>query len=55
MGGHVRVGLEDNLRVSRDRRAGSNADLVEKARALAELLDREVATAAEARDLLGLH
>jgi uncharacterized protein (DUF849 family) len=55
MGGHVRVGLEDNLRVTRERRAESNAELVEKARALAELLDRELATAAEARDLLGLH
>jgi uncharacterized protein (DUF849 family) len=54
MGGHVRVGLEDNLRVSRDRRAESNAELVEKALALARLLDREPVGAAEARDLLGL-
>ena len=54
MGGHVRVGLEDNLRVERDRRAGSNAELVEKALALARLLDREPASAAQARELLGL-
>ena len=54
MGGHVRVGLEDNLRVSRDRRAESNAELVDKALELARLLDREPATAAQARDLLGL-
>jgi uncharacterized protein (DUF849 family) len=54
MGGHVRIGLEDNLRVTRERRAESNAELVEKAAELARLLDREVATAAEARDLLGL-
>ena len=53
MGGHVRVGLEDNLRVERDRRAESNAELVEKALTLARLLDREPATAAEARELLG--
>ena len=53
-GGHVRVGLEDNLRVDRDRRAASNAELVEKALALARLLDREPVGAAEARDLLGL-
>ena len=54
MGGHVRVGLEDNLRVELDRRAASNAELVEKALALARLLDRSPVGAAEARDLLGL-
>jgi uncharacterized protein (DUF849 family) len=54
LGGHVRVGLEDNLRVARDRRAGSNAELVEKAMTLAALLDREPASAAEARGMLGL-
>jgi uncharacterized protein (DUF849 family) len=54
LGGHVRVGLEDNLRVTGDRRAGSNAELVEKALALAPLLDREPASAATARDLLGI-
>jgi uncharacterized protein (DUF849 family) len=54
MGGHVRVGLEDNLRVARDRRAGSNAELVEKALELARLLDRDPVGAPQARDLLGL-
>jgi uncharacterized protein (DUF849 family) len=54
LGGHVRVGLEDNLRVARDRRAGSNAELVEKAMTLAPLLDREPASAAEAREILGI-
>jgi len=54
LGGHVRVGLEDNLRVNRERRAASNAELVEKALALATLLDRERATPVEARTLLGL-
>jgi uncharacterized protein (DUF849 family) len=54
MGGHIRVGLEDNLRVERDRRADSNAELVEKALTLARLLDREPAGAAETRELLGL-
>jgi uncharacterized protein (DUF849 family) len=54
MGGHIRVGLEDNLRVERDRRAGSNAELVEKALTLARLLDREPANAGETRELLGL-
>lgn len=54
LGGHVRVGLEDNLRVTAERRAASNAELVEKATALVPLLDREAATADEAREILGL-
>jgi uncharacterized protein (DUF849 family) len=54
LGGHVRVGLEDNLRVTADRRAASNAELVEKAMTLAPLLDREPASADEARAILGL-
>jgi uncharacterized protein (DUF849 family) len=54
LGGHMRVGLEDNLRVTQDERAGSNAELVAKALQLAPLLDREPATAEEARRLLGL-
>src|SRR3712207_6875602 len=54
LGGHIRVGLEDNLRVTMDRRAGSNAELVEKALVLAPLLDREPASADDARELLGL-
>lgn len=54
LGGHVRVGLEDNLRVTAGRRAASNAELVEKATALIPLLDRERASAGEARAILGL-
>jgi 3,5-dioxohexanoate:acetyl-CoA acetone transferase len=54
LGGHVRVGLEDNLRVTKARRAGSNAELVEKAIALAPLLDREPASPDDARAILGL-
>ena len=54
LGGHVRVGLEDNLRLDVERRAASNAELVEKAMTLAPLLDREPATADEARAILGL-
>jgi uncharacterized protein (DUF849 family) len=53
-GGHMRVGLEDNLRVTGQRRAESNAELVEKAFVLAGLLDREPADADGARALLGL-
>jgi uncharacterized protein (DUF849 family) len=54
MGGHVRVGLEDNLRVTLDRRADSNAELVEKAMTLAPLLDRTPVGAARAREILGI-
>jgi uncharacterized protein (DUF849 family) len=54
LGGHVRVGLEDNLRVTSDRRAASNTELVAKALALAPLLDREPVDAAGAREILGL-
>jgi len=54
LGGHVRVGLEDNLRLDVERRAASNPELVEKAMTLAPLLDREPATADEARAILGL-
>jgi uncharacterized protein (DUF849 family) len=54
MGGHMRVGLEDNLRVTLERRAASNAELVEKAMTLAPLLDRTPASAAEAREMLGI-
>jgi uncharacterized protein (DUF849 family) len=54
LGGHMRVGLEDNLRVSADERAGSNAELVEKAIGLAPLLDRRPMAADGARSLLGL-
>lgn len=54
LGGNVRVGLEDNLRVRRRESAVSNVDLVEKAVALAALFDREPATPDEARQRLGL-
>ncbi len=54
LGGHIRVGLEDNLRVTSARRAASNAELVEKAMTLAPLLDRVPADSDGARELLGL-
>lgn len=54
LGGHVRVGLEDNLRVRRTVRAESNADLVAKAVQLADLFDREPAKPDDARRMLGL-
>ena len=54
MGGHVRVGLEDNLYLERGVLAPSNAALVEKAVQIVELLGGSVATPAEAREILDL-
>lgn len=54
LGGHVRVGLEDNLYLNKGELAPSNAALVERAATLVELLGGTVATAAEARAILGL-
>lgn len=53
MGGHVRVGLEDNIFVRR-RVLATNVDLVEKVKRLAAELEREIATPDEAREILGL-
>lgn len=54
MGGNVRVGFEDNLNLSRGVPAKSNGELVAKVVRLAKELGREVATSAEAREILGL-
>ena len=54
MGGHVRVGLEDNVYYSRGRKAKSNAELVKRAVRISHELNREVATPAQARELLGV-
>jgi len=54
MGGNIRVGMEDNFRVTWDRRAESNVELVEKAVTIIRLMDYEVATPEEARQILGL-
>src|SRR5579883_2223178 len=53
LGGHVRVGLEDNIYLAKGELAPSNAALVEKAVRIIELLGDTVATPAEARELLG--
>ena len=54
LGGHVRVGLEDSLYIGRGQLAEGNAQQVEKAVRILTELGREVATPAEARELLGL-
>ena len=54
MGGHVRVGLEDNIYIRKGALAKSNAELVEKAIRMAAEFDRAPATPDEARGILGL-
>ncbi len=53
-GGHVRTGLEDNLRLDRNTMAPSNAALVARAADLCAQHDRPVASPAQAREILGL-
>src|ERR1700732_4834024 len=52
LGGHVRVGLEDNIYLGKGQLAASNAALVEKAGRIIELLGDSVATPVEACQLL---
>jgi 3-keto-5-aminohexanoate cleavage enzyme len=51
----VRTGLEDNIRVSKNRLASNNAELVEYAVLMVEAQNRRVATPEEARAVLGLN
>jgi uncharacterized protein (DUF849 family) len=54
MGGHVRVGLEDNLWIGPGRLAVSNAEQVRKIRRILEELSLEIATPQEARAIIGI-
>jgi len=54
MGGHVRTGLEDNLKYDRTRLAASNAELVTQIAELCPRYGRHPASPAEARQILGL-
>ena len=53
-GGHVRVGLEDGIYISRGLLAPSNAAMVMKIRRITEALGADIATSTQARDMLGL-
>jgi 3-keto-5-aminohexanoate cleavage enzyme len=53
-GGHARTGLEDNVRLDRDRLAPSNAALVRRVVEICERHERPVATCQQARAILGL-
>ncbi|HUV53610.1 MAG TPA: 3-keto-5-aminohexanoate cleavage protein [Candidatus Krumholzibacteriaceae bacterium] len=54
MGGHVRVGFEDNVFLRRGELAKSNADLVRKAANIARELERPIASPDDAREMLGI-
>ena len=53
-GGHVRTGMEDNVRLDRNTLASSNAALVKRAAELCDKYERPVATWQQAREILGL-
>ena len=52
LGGHVRVGMEDNRYLAKGKPASSNRELVEKAVKIIQALDKEPASPDEARELL---
>jgi 3-keto-5-aminohexanoate cleavage enzyme len=54
MGGHVRVGLEDNIYYSKGVLAKNNAELVKRVVRIAEEFGREIAKPQDARKLLNL-
>jgi uncharacterized protein (DUF849 family) len=54
LGGHVRTGLEDNIRFDENRIAKDNAELVARVAQLAKEMGRSVASGVQARQLLGL-
>ena len=55
LGGHVRVGFEDNLYIAKGQLAKDNAELVTRARQIVESLGGSIASAQEARLMLGLN
>ena len=54
LGGHVRTGLEDNIRIDKDNLAPSNASLVKIAKDICEQYNRPVASWKKAREILEL-
>jgi len=54
LGGHVRVGMEDNIYYRRGEKLQSNAQVVERTVRIATELNREIATSAQTRRMLGL-
>lgn len=54
LGGHIRVGLEDNVYYQRGELAESNTQLVKRVVHIVNEINREVATPAQARNILGI-
>jgi 3-keto-5-aminohexanoate cleavage enzyme len=54
LGGHVRVGMEDNIYYRAGQLAKSNVEFIERTKRIAAELDKQIATPAEARAILGL-
>jgi uncharacterized protein (DUF849 family) len=54
LGGHIRVGLEDNLYISRGEKA-TNPLMVERAVRIVKEFGKQPATPAEAREILGIN
>lgn len=54
MGGHVRVGFEDNLYLEKGVLAKSNGEMVDKAVSIAKIMGRPIASPNEAREILSL-
>jgi 3-keto-5-aminohexanoate cleavage enzyme len=54
LGGHVRVGMEDNIYYRKGELAESNAQLVRRTARIADEMERPVATPSETREILGL-
>ncbi len=54
LGGHVRVGFEDNIYLEKGVPAAGNADFVRRIARICESLQKKVATPAEAREILGM-
>jgi len=54
MGGHIRVGMEDNVLYAKGELATSNRQFVERAARIIREYGNDVATPAEAREILGL-
>jgi 3-keto-5-aminohexanoate cleavage enzyme len=54
LGGHVRVGMEDNIYLKKGQLLKSNAEIVERVVQMAHAINREVATPAQARQMIGI-
>jgi len=54
LGGHARVGMEDNIFYSKGVLAKSNVEFVERTKRIAAELNKQIATPSEARAILGL-